>query len=170
MFRDPPGGLPLSNPWMLLATWGGVGLVRYAPGTVGSLVAVPFAMALLYWGGPWLLAAATVAVALSGTRAASIIEQQSGESDPGPVVVDEVAGQWLAYAVIAFTITPPGPIAWLAGFAAFRFFDIVKPWPCGWIDRRVKGGAGIMADDLVAGGYAAILVVAGLALSSGITG
>ena len=77
----------------------------------------------------------------------------SGEHDPGPVVVDEVAGQWLTLAIV-----PLDAIWFVAGFCAFRLFDIVKPWPVGWLDRRVKGGFGVMLDDIAAGLYAAVLL------------
>ena len=79
-----------------------------------------------------------------------------GQDDPGAVVIDEVAGQWLTLLPAATTVW----WHWLAGFALFRFFDIVKPWPVGWADRRVKGGLGVMVDDIIAGAYAGVLLYA----------
>ena len=92
-------------------------------------------------------------------QAAELVERigepvvgRAEQDDPGAVVVDEVVGQWLTLLPIAYDL-------WLypVGFVLFRIFDVVKPWPIGWIDREVKGGFGIMADDVVAGLYAAAL-------------
>jgi len=137
----------------LLATWFGSGLLPKAPGTWGSLAALPPAAFLVWLGGPWLLAAATVAIAGAGWAVSAAYVRASGREDPKEVVIDEVAGQWMPLVVLPFE-----PLAWLAAFLAFRLFDVGKPWPVGWADRRLKGGFGIMADDLLAGAYAALLV------------
>lgn len=138
-----------------LATWFGCGLAPKAPGTVGSLAALPPAALLVWLGGPWLLAGATLLMALVGWWASAEVARASGDSDPSRVVIDEVAGQWLTLIPL-----PLDPVAWLIGLLAFRLFDIAKPWPVGWADRRLKGGLGIMVDDLLAGCYAALLSVA----------
>ena len=153
MFRTP--ALPLSHPAGLVATWFGVGLLPYAPGTWGSFVALPFAWAIHLYGGVWLLAAAVVVVSLLGWLAAALYIRAHGKEDPGDVVVDEVAGQWLTLLPAAGDI---GLMA--AGFVLFRAADIYKPWPAGWADRRIKGGLGTMVDDLFAGAYAALGVLA----------
>lgn len=145
----------LRSPGVLLATWFGAGYLPKIPGTWGSAAALPFAWGLLMVGGvPALLIGATV-VFMVGIWAAEAYTQQSGIEDPGPVVIDEVAGQWL---VLAFV---PMEIVWfLVGFALFRVFDVVKPWPVSVMDRDIKGGFGVMADDIGAGLYAVAAVLA----------
>ena len=148
MFRRPP--LPFFHPVTLIATWFGSGLMAGAPGTWGSLAALPFAALLVVHGGPLALALATVVAFVLGIWASGRYARASRESDPGNVVIDEVAGQWLALL--------PAALDWrvyLIGFLAFRLFDIAKLWPANWLDRRVKGALGIMVDDIAAGLYAA---------------
>ncbi|MBM3481928.1 MAG: phosphatidylglycerophosphatase A [Alphaproteobacteria bacterium] len=136
----------------LIATWFGVGLFPYAPGTIGSLAALPFAWLISTYLGPLGLAVGVIVVYLAGIWASGRYAKRRGIADPGPVVVDEVAGQWLALILV-----PPGFITLAIGFAFFRLFDVIKPWPISAIDRRVKGGLGVMSDDLLAGALAAIL-------------
>jgi phosphatidylglycerophosphatase A len=150
MFRRPD--LPYFHPATLIATWFGSGLASFAPGTWGSLAALPCAAGLVWLGGPWTLLAATAVVFLAGLWAGARYAAASGGGDPGAVVVDEVAGQWLALFPVALDLRLY-PVA----FVAFRFFDIAKVWPADWMDRKLKGGFGIMADDVVAGLYAAAL-------------
>jgi phosphatidylglycerophosphatase A len=153
MFERP--AVPLSRPDALIATWFGVGLIRGAPGTWGSLAALPCAAGLYLLGGPWLLAGATGLVALAGLWASGRYAAALASADPGAVVVDEVAGQWLALLPL------PLDLWWYAAaFALFRLFDIAKPWPVGWLDRNLAGGPGIMADDLAAGALAGALAYA----------
>ncbi len=147
IFNRPP--LPFFHPATLLATWFGSGLLRVAPGTCGSLAALPFAAAFVLLGGPWLLALATAAAFALGLWASARYVVAGGQPDPGAVVIDEVAGQWLALIPL-----PLDPGLYLLAFLAFRLFDIVKPWPVGWADRSLSGGFGIMADDILAGIYA----------------
>ena len=151
---------PLSprHPAFLIATWFGAGLLPRAPGTWGSLAALPFAWGLARLGGPVALAAAALVVFLVGWWAAELYVRRSGVADPAEVVVDEVAGQWLTLALV-----PPEPLLYLAGFALFRLFDIRKPWPVSWADREVGGGLGVMLDDVFAGLYAGMVMVAILA-------
>ncbi len=144
------GPLPFLHPASLIATWFGSGLLPKIPGTWGSLAALPFAAGLAWLGGPWLLAAAAVAVFLLGIWASDLYARRLGREDPGSVVVDEVAGQWLTLAPLALAFE-----YYLPGFLLFRLFDILKPWPVSWADRKLKGGFGIMADDILAAGYAA---------------
>lgn len=142
---------PLSpyHPAALIATWLGSGLLPKIPGTWGSLAALPFAYALALLGGPWLLAGAAVLIFAIGIWASEVYATRHGLEDPGAVVVDEVAGQWLTLVPVALHLE-----YYLLAFLLFRFFDIVKPWPVSWADRKLKGGFGIMADDVIAALYA----------------
>tara|TARA_R110000772_G_scaffold231592_2_gene342536 strand:+ start:11314 stop:11763 length:450 start_codon:yes stop_codon:yes gene_type:complete len=148
---------------MIVATWFGCGLAPKAPGTVGSLGALPVAWIILsYWGWPWL-AVAAVAATVIGIVATAAVLRRSAVKDPSFVVIDEVAGQWIA-------LLPAGldPILFAVGFVAFRLFDIWKPWPVSWADRKVPGAVGVMLDDLIAGGFAAALVYGlGYAMAGG---
>ena len=145
----------------LLATGFGSGLLPRMPGTWGSLAALAPAYALQIWVGPWGLALAAVFVFFAGIGVSDAYMARTGRADPGEVVIDEVAGQWIALVPAA-----TDPLLFGAGFVLFRVFDIWKPWPVGWADRTLKDGLGVMADDVLAGLYAAILV-AGLRLWMG---
>ncbi len=139
------------TPAFLIATWFGTGLLPRAPGTWGSLIALPFAWALVWAGGPWLLLAAAAALFALGIWAADRHIAATGQSDPSAVVVDEVVGQWLTLA-----FAPLDLLAYGLGFLLFRIFDVLKPWPVCLLDRHIKGGLGVMIDDVGAGIYAAI--------------
>ncbi len=144
--------LPFWHPASLLATWFGSGLLPKAPGTWGSLAALPFAIVIAALAGPWGLLAAVLAATVAGLWAADVYAARSGADDPPRVVIDEVAGQWLALVPVALDLR-----LYAVAFLAFRFFDIVKVWPADWLDRNLKGGWGIMLDDLAAGIYAGAL-------------
>jgi phosphatidylglycerophosphatase A len=144
----------LRTPSGLLATWFGAGLLPKAPGTWGSLAALPFAWILVTLGGWQSLAMATLIVFLVGWWAAARVVAKMTIDDPGFIVIDEVAGQWLV-----LLLAPPDLLHYLAGFALFRLFDITKPWPVGWADRHIKGGLGVMFDDLLAGLYSLTLLL-----------
>lgn len=144
------------NPVHLLALGFGSGAAPKAPGTCGTLVAV-----ILYWPLSQLnlnqyllmvLVTCVVGIYLCGKTAEDL-----GVHDHGSIVWDEFAGFW-----ITMIAAPVGWVWVLIGFVLFRFFDIIKPWPINWIDRKVTGGLGIMLDDVVAGVMAA-LVLQGLA-------
>ncbi|MGE0713994.1 MAG: phosphatidylglycerophosphatase A [Alphaproteobacteria bacterium] len=150
----PP--LPLRHPAVLVATGFGVGFAPRAPGTWGSLAALPFGWALLHAGGPWLLAAAAAVILMVGAVATDMLLARGAADDPGYVVADEIGGQWLALLPAA-----PDLETVAAAFVLFRLFDIVKPWPIGWLDRRISGGVGAMLDDTVAG-FAAAAVLMGV--------
>jgi phosphatidylglycerophosphatase A len=152
------------QPARLIATWFGVGLSPVAPGTCASLAALPIAWAIRAAAGRAGLAAGAALVFAAGCWAAGAAAKASGVRDPAAVVVDEVAGQWLV--VLA---APFDPAAWAAGFVLFRLFDIWKPWPVRWADRQVKGGFGIMLDDILAAGYA-VVVLEGLRATGGAAG
>lgn len=136
---------------LLLATVGGVGYVPVAPGTAGSLVAMPLLpfLAGLRSRAPlagWLAVAGVIATAL---WAADRADRVFPGHDHGRIVIDEVAGM-----VVAGLFVPGTWGAAALVFVLFRIFDVVKPWPAGLIDRRVPMGIGVVGDDLVAGVYA----------------
>lgn len=161
MTADTPSARPpLSSPGILLATWFGAGYLPKVPGTWGSAAALPFAWGLLVAGGVPALLVGAALVFLIGIWAANDYTRQSGIQDPGPVVIDEVAGQWLVLAVV-----PMDFIWFLIGFALFRVFDVLKPWPVNAMDRNIKGGLGVMLDDIGAALYA---VAAALVLQWGL--
>ena len=150
MTADAPRRL---DPALVLATWFGAGFAPKAPGTWGSLAALPFAWGIAALIGSWALVPAAALLFLVGWAASNRVVAVSRSSDPQIIVVDEVVGQWLTLAV-----TPPDPLAYALGFLFFRAADILKPWPAGWADRRVKGGLGVMLDDALAALYSAALL------------
>ena len=133
----------------MLATWFGAGLLPWAPGSWGSLAALPFAWAIEHMWGQTGLVLAALAVFAAGCRVAGCYERRSGQRDPGAIVIDEVAGQWLTLAAV-----PASAWSYAAGFALFRIADILKPWPARLAERRLPGGLAVMADDVVAAVYA----------------
>ena len=141
-----------ANPWMMLATLGPVGRIRPAPGTWGSVAAVLIAAVLVQAGG-WVLEISTVIVCVLGVRAAEIYDRMMGSKDASDIVIDEVAGQWIALLVV-----PLDWRWWVAGLVAFRLFDILKPGPVR-LAERFPGGYGVMADDIVAGALAAVCLL-----------
>jgi phosphatidylglycerophosphatase A len=157
-------GLPFRHPAVLLATWFGAGLLPVTPGSWGAFAALPVAWAVRARSGLPGLAVAAAIVFFVGWWAASRVAAASGVEDPGAVVIDEVAGQWLV-----LLAAPPDLAVWAIAFVLFRIFDIGKPWPVGWADRHVHGGLGIMLDDVLAAGYAA-LVLSALTAIAGIYG
>ncbi|MBL9057595.1 MAG: phosphatidylglycerophosphatase A [Rhodobacteraceae bacterium] len=148
----------------LLAIWFGVGLLRPAPGTWGSLVAVLLGWAIDRYLGFPALVAATVLVTLLGFWAVGVELRDRPGDDPGEFVIDEVAGQWIALLLPAAAFWARGWEGWLpwpaplAAFLFFRLFDIRKPWLAGRADRR-GDAAGVMLDDLWAGLFAGIATI-----------
>jgi phosphatidylglycerophosphatase A len=136
---------------VLLAAWGPCGFSPVAPGTVGTLGAVPLAWALSRFGWPAELAASALLFAL-GVPAAVRAGRHWGVVDASPIVIDEVVGYLLTLAFVPFS----WPAA-LAGFVLFRLLDVVKPWPVSALDR-IDSGLGVMLDDVAAG------LLAGVAL------
>ena len=153
-----------------IATLAGVGDLRPAPGTWGSLVALPLAWGLHELGGVWLLAAGTLVMGVLGYLAIASMTRDSAEADRPEIVVDELVGQWIAllpvsygavFADVGFTTLWPGI---LTAFLAFRLFDIWKPGPVGYIDR-MPGPLPVLLDDVVAGWLAAMVVAVAAVLA-----
>ncbi len=142
----------------ILATWFGLGRAPKAPGTVGTLGAIPLVYAFGLLGEmPYMMATFAFTVAAIGV--AQLYEATiADEHDAPEFVMDEVAGFLVAMTWVPFTWTYV-----LAGFALFRVFDALKPWPISWVDRKVPGGVGAVADDLVAGIVTNIVLQAFLA-------
>lgn len=155
---NPLSLISLKNPWHLLATGFGSGLSPFIPGTMGTLAAVPFFLLLAQLP----FSAYVIVVLISCVIGIQICQVTSADMkvhDHGSIVWDEFAGFWITMSIVPALNIPLTEWKWLlTGFILFRFFDMVKPWPIGWLDKRVHGGLGIMVDDIVAG------VMAGVAL------
>jgi len=149
----------------LIATWFYSGYLKPAPGTWGSLAALPFAYVLHLLGGPWLLLLATLAIFALGYWATGRETAGKADHDPSEIVVDEVVGQWLALWPVSYGAVFAGADVlrlWpgiLAAFLFFRLFDIWKPLIIGWADRR-GDALGVMLDDIFAGIFALLGVIA----------
>ena len=130
----------------------GSGLSRFAPGTMGTLAAIPFAVLLknLPVAGFWILLCFLFVV---GVFLCDVSSKRLGQHDPGGIVWDEMVAYWLTVAFIPFSWP-----WWVLAFVLFRFFDIVKPWPIRRVERRFGGGLGIMLDDIVAALYAMLFL------------
>ncbi len=143
----------------------GIGYFQVASGTVMSAVAVPLAILIAIHGGGGVgLLAASIAVFAIGVLACADHVRATGRQDPSECVIDELAGQWLAcaFAVLPFASLPGDTIslpAFALAFGLFRLFDILKPWPVSWADTNLKGGIGVMTDDMIAGLMAGVLVM-----------
>jgi len=150
----PPARLILTTPEHLVAFGFGAGLARKAPGTAGTLVGVPLAWALL-WLPPPAYLGVTAVLFVFGVWVCDRSARLLGVHDYPGIVFDEIVG-FLVAAAPLLRHPAHGAVWLLPAFVLFRFFDIFKPWPIGWLDARVHGGFGIMLDDLVAGVYAAL--------------
>ena len=142
----------LGSPTGFLAFGFGSGLSPFAPGTMGTLVAVPFIFALRSLSEPvfWIALILLFAV---GVYLCGHVSRKLGVHDHGGIVWDEMLGYWLSAALV--------PLQWpwlLAAFLLFRFFDILKPWPIRQLDKKVSGGFGIMIDDVVAALFTLIIL------------
>jgi phosphatidylglycerophosphatase A len=139
---------------IFLASGAYVGFVPFAPGTFGSLLALPlvFGVARLEWP-PAAIAVLVAATVLLSMPICGRAGRLFGQTDSSRIVLDEICGMLVAAAWL-----PPTFTALALAFVAFRFFDILKPFPAGYFDRHVKNGVGVVADDLVAGIYAQLVV------------
>ena len=141
----------------VIATFFYSGKSKFMPGTVGSFCSLPLVM-ISYpfgWLGIWLTAILSYLIGIWATRE---VLKTSEDKDPGSVVIDETAGQVFTFVFVAAVY----PFSWVnlfLGFLFFRFFDIVKIWPCSFFDKKIVGAFGVMSDDIIAGFYAAIMLL-----------
>jgi len=142
-----------------LAAGFGSGWLPKAPGTWGSLACLLPAWLILTWDGVTGLLLASVIVLIIGCYVCAIVLPTLADKDPGWIVIDEWAGQWLCLALLV-PVTGDGPISFLIAFIAFRLFDIFKPWPVSLSERLGPPWWSIMADDVVAGLMGAAVVIA----------
>ena len=148
----------MASPARAVATCFGIGYVPYAPGTVASLVSVPVGWWFAFMGSWYTLFVFVITVVLLGIWSSSALELQKGEHDPSECVIDEVAGQWLALMPLAFSGKLLSLLGIVLAFVLFRLFDVIKPYPISRLER-LPGGLGVMADDIMAGIFAGILVM-----------
>ena len=146
------------RPSHFLAFGFGSGAAPVAPGTFGTLAAVPIYL-LLQPLGLWAYLAVVAGITLLGVWLCQVTSRDLGVHDHPGIVWDEIAGY-----LITMIAAPPGWAWMVTGFVLFRFFDIIKPWPIRWVDRHVHGGLGIMLDDVLAAVFA-WLVLQGLVLA-----
>ena len=143
----------LLDPILCIAFGFGSGLAKKAPGTFGTLAAVPIYMVLIQ-ANSLIYGAVTIISSVVGIWICGIAADRLGEHDFGGIVWDEIAGFLITMWFVSFT--------WqnlFLGFVLFRIFDIIKPWPIKWIDQKVSGGFGIMLDDVIAGLFAGLVLV-----------
>ena len=143
----------LTDPVLFLAFGFGAGLAKKAPGTFGTLVAIPVYLVLVQVNLV-VYSLCTILVILSGIWICGRAAEKLGEHDFSGIVWDEIAGFLVAMWLV--------PFSWqtvITGFILFRVFDIFKPWPINWIDSKVHNGLGIMLDDLIAGLFAGLILV-----------
>ena len=139
----------LSSPACFCAFGFGSGLAPVAPGTFGTLPGV-FLAILLSPAAMWLHVLVIVGAFVAGIQFCDLATARFGTHDHGAIVWDEIVGILITLVVVPISV---GTV--IAGFLLFRLFDVVKPWPIGWVDRQVDGGFGIMVDDVIAGVFAA---------------
>jgi len=138
----------LGNPLHLLSLGFGSGLSPYAPGTMGTLVSIPLYLIFARLGLPWYLLIVAIGFGV-GIFLCQYTSEVLGVDDHSGIVWDEFIGFWITMIAV--------PVSWpwiVAGFVLFRFFDILKPWPVKVADAKIKGGFGVMFDDVLAGLYA----------------
>ncbi|MEM6812390.1 MAG: phosphatidylglycerophosphatase A [Pseudomonadota bacterium] len=152
--RENLQNIDLKSPATWIATFGGSGLLRPAPGTMGSIAALPFGILTLYFFGIYGLLIATFLLFIIGLWASKQFEGMVNQKDSSLIVVDEAVGIFIA--LIPAMISP---ISIILAFFAFRFFDVLKPWPISYLDKKLKGPFGVMIDDVVAGIFAAFIVL-----------
>ena len=145
----------------------GIGYFDVAPGTIMSAIAIPLGILIaLHGGGGRGLLGSSIIVLVIGILACGDHLRETGRDDPSECVIDELAGQWFACSFCLLTFGGLVPVeqhisllSFGLAFVFFRLFDIWKPWPVSWADQNLKGGLGVMTDDMIAGGMAGIVVV-----------
>ncbi|MEQ8194405.1 MAG: phosphatidylglycerophosphatase A [Rhodospirillales bacterium] len=145
----PAPPLPAWHPAAIIATGAGAGFLPLAPGTWASALCLPPAWLIASLAGREALAMAALLAVILGIWASDLLERREGVTDPGYIVIDEIAGQWIAVLAVA-----PDPLLYAIAFVLFRLADIFKPWPVSWAEK-LPGGFGVMFDDVLAGAYAA---------------
>jgi len=135
----------------ILLSWFGCGFSPIAPGTVGSFFALPFAWIISFYFEAWGLIISSILLTVIGYL--SVRSFKDSDKDPQWIVADEVVGQWLT-----ISLMQPSILIYSLGFILFRVFDIFKPWPIKNIEKKFANPLGIFADDIVAAGYAAIML------------
>lgn len=145
------------QPYVWLATWFGFGFFRPAPGTWGSLGSIPLGIMLFLLLGTKGFAASIFIVIALGFWSAKHFDAATGGHDNKMIVIDEAAGQWISMLPVLHYLNVSALFVMLA-FILFRFFDILKPWPISWCDKNLKGAAGVMIDDILAGLAAAAIL------------
>ncbi|HAK99111.1 MAG: phosphatidylglycerophosphatase A [PS1 clade bacterium] len=153
--HSPPEQLSIFSPVTLLASFGGSGFISPASGTWGSLAALPLASYILFNYSSLYLLCLSFALFVAGVWACRewLIAVEGQDNDPSMIVIDEAAGLSLALAFAEMSL-----FSVFLGFALFRLFDIAKPWPVSWLEKRFTGAFGIMIDDMAAGLIAGILL------------
>jgi phosphatidylglycerophosphatase A len=142
----------ISDPVLFLAFGFGSGLIKKAPGTMGTIAAIP----VYYFSAQFSIIGYIAIILFTGIIGIWLCDQASkklGEHDFNGIVWDEIVGYLITMSFVDFSITHL-----IIGFILFRLFDIIKPQPIAWIDQRVNGGLGIMLDDVIAGVFAAIIL------------
>jgi phosphatidylglycerophosphatase A len=142
------------HPAYLLAFGFGSGLSKWAPGTMGSLLAIPFYWIFTLCFSPWLIFIGAIAMFFVGAWAAEKTSQALGLDDYGGIVIDEMVAMWLILA-----IAPQTGWGMVLSFTLFRLFDIFKPWPIRWFEQQISGGLGVMIDDVIAAAFVIIILL-----------
>jgi len=154
----------------LFLTFGGAGLSPKAPGTMGTLASLPVGLAILHYLGLETLFVATLAITIIGIFEINKYEQLTQTHDSQQIVIDEASGMWIALMIahttaLSLNYSYVVELSIFLSFVTFRLFDIWKPSTIGWIDREVKGGLGVMFDDVlagIAGGALSALILVGI--------
>jgi phosphatidylglycerophosphatase A len=143
----------LTDPVLFLAFGFGSGLVKKAPGTMGTIAAIPVYLLCVQFNF-WIYTFLTIVATVAGVWICDVAAKKLDEHDFGGIVWDEVAGYLITMLFVPFSWQ-----ALLAGFVLFRIFDILKPQPIKWVDAKVSGGLGIMLDDVLAGIFAGVVLL-----------
>ena len=144
----------LTDPILFLAFGFGSGLAKKAPGTCGTVAAIPVYYLFIQFNNFWIYSALTVIATIAGVSFCDVAAKKLDEHDFGGIVWDEVAGYLITMWFVPYTWQ-----AVILGFILFRIFDIIKPFPIKWVDQKVHGGLGIMLDDVIAAVFAGILLL-----------
>lgn len=146
----------------------GIGFIKFAPGTLGSIVALPLVWFMMLLGGIEGLLICLLFVGLFGYAVTAMALRYTDDEDPSFIVIDEVVAQMMVFipSIIFFPEYTWHPVMYIMGFALFRLFDIVKPLHVGEVDRNIHGAFGVMLDDIIAAFYASVLTVLGMLVFS----